>query len=146
MNGMEPNAVRKYFEPLDVFVTIRIFTTAEATRLFEHARIPNRRAFVDLVINACVAGASQQVLARLDPASDAAEKLYALCIEANPSLDIRKVAIPVSDSPAPEIHLLSHKSSEPRRNLDALRILERDLADRVLGQPPAVASVPRALR
>jgi ATP-dependent Clp protease ATP-binding subunit ClpA len=146
MNGMEPNAVRKYFEPLDVFVTIRIFTAPEAARLFENARLPNRRAFVDLIINACVAGASQHVLAKLDPSSDAAEKLYALCIEANPSLDIRKVSIPVSDSPAPEIHLLSHQSSAPRRNLDALRTLERDLADRVIGQPHAVASVARALR
>ena len=146
MNRMEPNAVRKYFEPLDVFVTIRIFTGAEAARLFENARLPNRRAFVDLIINACVAGGSQNVLARLDPASDAAERLYDLCIEANPALDIRKVSIPVSDSPSPEIHLLSHSSSAPRRNLDALRNLEQDLSNRVVGQPQAVSSVARALR
>jgi ATP-dependent Clp protease ATP-binding subunit ClpA len=146
MNRMEPNAVRKYFEPLDVFITIRIFTAAEAGRLFENAPLPNRRAFVDLIVNACVAGGSQNVLARLDPASDVAEKLYALCIEANPTLDIRKVAIPVSDGPAPEIHLLSHASAAPKRNLDALRSLEQDLANRVVGQPHAVSSVARALR
>jgi ATP-dependent Clp protease ATP-binding subunit ClpC len=146
MNRMEPSAVRKYFEPLDVFVTIRIFTTAEAGRLFENARLPNRRAFVDLIINACVARDPGNVLGRLDPASDAAEKLYALCVEANPSLDIRKVSIPVSDGPAPELHLLSHAGAPPRRNLDALRTLEHDLATRVVGQPQAVSSVARALR
>jgi ATP-dependent Clp protease ATP-binding subunit ClpC len=146
MNRMEPNAVRKYFEPLDVFVTIRIFTASEAARLFENARLPNRRAFVDLIVNACVAGASLEVLAKLDPASGAAEKLYALCIEANPTLDIRKISIPVSEGPAPEIHLLSHKASAPRRNLDALRTLEHDLGNCVVGQPHAVTVVARALR
>jgi len=146
MNRMEPSAVRKYFEPLDVFVTLRIFTAAEAARLFENARLPNRRAFVDLIVNACVVGGSENVLARLDPASDAAECLYALCIEANPHLDIRNVSIPVSEGPAPEIHLLSHASSTPRRNLDALRTLEQELASRVVGQPQAVSSVARALR
>lgn len=145
MNRMEPNAVRKYFEPLDVFVTIRIFTASEAARLFENARLPNRRAFVDLIINACVAGGSAHVLARLDPASDAAERLYALCIEANPALDIRKVAIPVSDGPTPELHLLGH-ASPPHRNFESLRTLEEDLGMRVVGQPQAVSSVARALR
>ena len=146
MNRMEPNAVRKYFEPLDVFVTIRIFTAAEAARLFENARLPNRRAFVHLVINACVAGDPENVLARLDPASEAAERLYALCIDANPPLDIRKVTIPVSEAPAPELHLLSHTGAAPRKNLDALRTLEQELATRVVGQPQAVSSVARALR
>jgi len=146
MNRMEPNAVRKYFEALDVFVTLRIFTAAEAARLLENARLPNRRAFVDLIVNACVAGGSENVLAKLDPASDAAERLYALCIEANPALDIRKVAIPVSDGPTPELHLLGHAAPAPRRNLDSLRTLEDDLATRVVGQPQAVSSVARALR
>jgi ATP-dependent Clp protease ATP-binding subunit ClpC len=147
MNRMEPSAVRKYFEPLDVFVTIRVFTAAEAGRLFENARLPNRRAFVDLVINACVVGGAESVFSRLDPASDAAERLYALCIEASPSLDIRSVSIPISEGPTPEIHLLSRASpAAPRRNLDALRNLENDLSHRVIGQPHAVSSVARALR
>jgi ATP-dependent Clp protease ATP-binding subunit ClpC len=143
---MEPNAVRKYFEPLDVFVTIRIFTASEAARLFENARLPNRRAFVDLIVNACVAGGSENVLARLDPASNAAERLYDLCIEANPALDIRKVAIPVSDGPTPELHLLGHASPTPRRHFESLRKLEEDLGTRVVGQAEAVSSVARALR
>ena len=56
------------------------------------------RAYVDLVLNACVVD-----LAQIDPAH--AEKLYETVVELNPALDIRKVVIPCT--PEGELHLLA---------------------------------------
>ncbi|HTF56774.1 MAG TPA: hypothetical protein VK661_06025, partial [Planctomycetota bacterium] len=147
MNRMEPNAVLKYFEPIDAFVKIRIFTAPEAARLLQDTRIANRRAFVDLVVNACVVNYTETVLSRVRPDADVPERigleerLYALCVEANPGLDLRAVSIPVSDSPQPELHLLNHVAPSARKSLESLRTIGDQLASRIVGQPQAVASV-----
>jgi len=152
MNRMEPNAVLKYFEPIDAFVKIRIFTAPEAARLLQDTRIANRRAFVDLVVNACVVNYTETVLSRVRPDADVPERigleerLYALCVEANPGLDLRAVSIPVSDSPQPELHLLNHVAPSARKSLESLRTIGDQLASRIVGQPQAVASVSRALK
>ena len=147
---MEPNAVLKYFEPIDAFVKIRLFTGDEAAALFRNTRIANRRAFVDLVVNACVVNYTETVLSKIGaslPDRFAMEdRLYALCVEASPSLDLNKIAIPVSDQPQAEIHLLEHASPARKRNLESLRTLEDELANRVIGQPQAVSAVARALK
>jgi ATP-dependent Clp protease ATP-binding subunit ClpC len=152
MIRMEPNAVLKYFEPIDAFVKIRLFTGAEAAALFRNTRISNRRAFVDLVVNACVVNYTESVLARLGSGASLPDRfaledrLYELCVEANPSLDLKKIAIPVSEEPQAEIHLLEHAAPSRTRNLESLRSLEDELANRVIGQPQAVSAVARALK
>lgn len=147
MNHPEPNAVLRYFEPTDGFVRLRVFTAPEIAGLFEHAHLPNRRAYVDLVVNACVVDLAGTVLARsAEDRAVIADRLFELCVEANPGLDLRKIAIPVKDEPAPTLHLLRHVPADAPRTFSSLRGLEQDLADRVVGQPEAVGAVARALR
>ncbi len=145
MMRIEPNAVLKYFEPVDGFVKIRRFTDAEVQTLLRDARVATRRAYVDLVVNAAVIHYTDAVFLRIAEAPDAVDKLYALCVEVSPALDIRRVSIPVAEARQPEIHLLGRAEAPAPRALDGLRDLEDRLGRRIIGQEHAVTSVTRAV-
>ncbi len=153
MFRMESNVVLKYFEPIDAFVKIRIFTDEEATRLLATNRITDKRSYVGLVLNASLLHYHDQILPRLAQAETLSarfaleERLYALCIEVNPSLDIRSVTIPAVDEESSEIHLLDQpKLLAPRPRLERWRDLEAELSRRIIGQEEAIAGVSRALK
>ena len=138
MIRVEPNVVLRYFEPIDAFVKVRLFTQAEAGNLLKDARISNRRAYVDLVLNACVIE-----LAQIDPVH--ADKLYDTVVELNPALDIKRVVIPCA--PEGELHLLgSPTAPSPAPDFRRLRDMEDELSRRVVGQERAIASVSRAVK
>jgi ATP-dependent Clp protease ATP-binding subunit ClpC len=139
MIRVETNVVLKYFEPVDAFIKVRLFTEAEVRNLLRNARITGRRTYIDLVLNACVVD-----LAQIDPVH--AEKLYDVVAELNPAMDIRRVVIPVAPSPSNEIHLLDEPAPAPVRDFQKLRDMEDELARRVIGQERAIASVSRAVK
>ena len=98
---MDGNVVLKYCGLLDEFVKIRVFTDAELKELLKVAVVPNRTAYRQLVVNACImdlaavflAGGSSREAA---PAREKVEEaLYGLCVEVNPKLDIHQVTIPL---------------------------------------------------
>jgi ATP-dependent Clp protease ATP-binding subunit ClpC len=136
MIRVETNVVLKYFEPVDAFVKIRLFTETEIRNLLRDARITNRRAYIDLVVNACV-------VTPFDPLH--AEKLYDAVVELNPALDIRHVVIPCGDEKPSELHLIGAPAPAPR-DFRRLRDMEEELSRRVVGQDRAIASVSRAVK
>ena len=138
MIRVETNVVLKYFEPVDAFVKVRLFTDAEVRNLLKNAKITGRRAYIDLVLNACVVD-----LAQIDPVH--AEKLYEVVAELNPAIDIRRVVIPVAPSASNELHLLDEPAA-PARDFRRLRDMEDELGRRVIGQERAISSVSRAVK
>jgi ATP-dependent Clp protease ATP-binding subunit ClpA len=133
---MEPNVVLKYFEPLDSFVKIRVFTIEETGHLLRTARITDRRSYVGLVLNACVLELGPRLM-------EHERALYDLCVEVNPSLDIRKIAIAAPAEPSP-IHLL--EQAPEKRDYRRLQDMEDALARRIVGQDGAIAAVSRAVK
>lgn len=149
----EGNIVLKYFEPVDAFVKIRVFTPEEVARLLTANRITDKRSYVGLVLNACLLHYHDQILPRVTQLESIAdrfaveERLYALCIEVNPALDIRSITIPAVDQETSEIHLLDQpKLVDARRGLDRLRDMEAQLSRRIIGQDEAIAGVSRAIK
>jgi ATP-dependent Clp protease ATP-binding subunit ClpC len=138
MIHMEPSVVLKYFDPLDVFVKVRRFTADEISRLLASPRISDRRGYVGLVLNACVLNLTPRHL-------EHEEALYSLCVDVNPSLDIRKVTLSAAEEPS-SIHLLDKPSDPAPRDYRRLRDLESELSRRVVGQEAAISSVSRAVR
>lgn len=144
MIRMEPNAVRRFFAPIDDFVTLRVFTASEIEGLLRNAKIGSKREYIGLVLNAVVVRYGELVARRgFDPSHE--EALLRLCAEVNPALDLAKVVLPVAEPGS--IHLLEAGSAAlPSPSFDTLRHLEDELARRVVGQPEAIASVSRAVK
>jgi len=153
MFRMESGVVRKYFEPIDAFVKIRVFTPEETARLLSTSRITDKRSYLGLVLNACLLHYHDQVLPRLEQGHGIADRdsleegLYALCVEVNPHLDIRRVTIPDTEETSSEIHLLDHpKSLGSSARPESLKEMESELSRRIIGQDDAIASVARAVK
>ena len=146
MIRFETNVVRKFFDPIDLFVKIRVFTADEIAQLLRSNSIVNRQSYMDLVINACMVNYSEEVLPRMPMGQHALEdKLYALCIEVNPGLDIKSITLPATQNEHSELHLLEQKGDGPV-TLDRLGALEEELRRRIIGQDVAIRAVSRALR
>jgi ATP-dependent Clp protease ATP-binding subunit ClpC len=136
---MEPDVVLKYFDPLDAFLRIRRFSADEVSRLLRTAHLTDRRSYVGLVVNACVAGPEA-----LDVRH--AEDLYRLCIEVNPGLDIHRVSVRASGAPGEGIHLLEQSSAPAAPDFRRLHDMEAELSRQVVGQDAAIAAVSRAVK
>ena len=152
MIRMETDVVLRYCEPLDLFVKIRIFTKTEVGELLKCQPIPNRKGYQDLILNACLIdynGALFPGIRRVQDLNERCrveESLYQLCIEANPALDIRQVAIPAVAAPSSELHLLEDRTPARRRDYRRLEGMEEAIGERVIGQAPAVHAVCRAVK
>jgi ATP-dependent Clp protease ATP-binding subunit ClpC len=150
MIRMQTNLVLRYFEPLDVFLKIRIFTPEEARKLVETSNITNRRSYQDLVINACVVNYSETVLSKLP--GDVNERLqieqqaYRLCVEVNPHLDINVISIP-APAQTSHLHLLEPRATPIiQRDYTRFKNMEQELAKRIVGQERAIRAVSRAVK
>jgi ATP-dependent Clp protease ATP-binding subunit ClpC len=149
MIRFETNVVKKYFEPLDLFVKIRVFTADEIQHLLKSSTIMNRQSYMDLVINACMVSYNDEVLPKMAALQHASveEKLYELCIEVNPGLDIRKITLPAGQEEHSELHLLEQGNRpDSLVSMDRLAALDAELRRRIIGQDQAISAVSRALR
>lgn len=156
------NVVLKYCGLLDEFVKIRVFTDAELKELLRVAVVPNRTAYRQLVVNACIMDLAAVFLAgtfarETAPARDKVEEaLYALCVEVNPKLDIHQVTIPLVGREATRepVALIGEPkplpaAAAPRRlpfGLDQVASLAGALRQRVIGQDGAIDTLARAVR
>lgn len=149
MYRLETGVVRKYFEPLDLFLKVRIFTAEEICRLLQASTITNKKSYMDLVINACIVNYNDEVLPRIREKGQLSvaidEALYQLAIDVNPGLDIRKITIPAQESEKSELHLLDRGSPLPL-GTEKLAHLEAELKRRIVGQDSAIESVVRAIK
>jgi ATP-dependent Clp protease ATP-binding subunit ClpC len=146
MIRMEPNVILKYFEALDAFIKLRVFSDTETSKIIPLESISNRRSYVDLILNLCVVDYHSQILPRLE--RESTEALYELCIDVNRHLDIRYVALPVEDESTQDtIHLIEQKTRTGwEQDLSMLRSLEDRLQTRVIGQDHAVKTVATAVK
>ncbi|HUR28681.1 MAG TPA: AAA family ATPase [Planctomycetota bacterium] len=141
--------VHRYLLPIDAFVRIR---QLERGALPLRARPGlDRASYRKLVLEACCPEFGPEPaaeLARLCPEDSLAAEdlLYQLCIEVNPSLDIHTVRL-TDDGADPAAEPRAEERETPtreaaRRDLTRrVRGLEERLAERVIGQPRAIAEV-----
>ncbi len=168
MMPLQFDVVLKYFSALDEFIKVRVFAEREIPSLLKVTHIDSKRAYQQLVINACVLRYHEEVLPairRQDERPGSAGsidveriegQLYDLCVEANPKLDIREVTLPVARATeeGEALHLIDEEEQtdvEPRLavpaiDLSRLRDLERRLRALVVGQDEAVGVLSRAVQ
>lgn len=149
MYRLETGVVKKYFEPLDLFLKVRIFTTEEISRLLQASNVTNKKSYLDLVINACIVNYNDEVLPRIREKGQLSvsidEALYQLAIDVNPGLDIRKITIPALETEKSELHLLDKGNPLPV-GTEKLSRLEDELKRRIVGQDSAIESVVHAIK
>ncbi len=150
-------SVWRYFDLADCFVQI-LLVDESALQLADRPGI-NRAGYRRLVIDACMPefrGDVEDAIERLFPEDPlmVEDLLYQLCIEVNPALDIHEVRLTVdhsrpgraaAQSPSNDRHAPEVEAALDRLRTRALTV-ERRLAEEVLGQERAVASVARAVR
>ncbi|MBI5366818.1 MAG: ATP-dependent Clp protease ATP-binding subunit [Planctomycetes bacterium] len=154
MIRMEPNIVLRYCEGIDEFVKVRVFTNEEIAELLHVKKIPSKRSYQQLVVNACIVGYNDlvapkiAVIESLERRMGAEERVYQVCIEANPNLDISQVALPVPGEERAELHLFDNVPAlaAPARDHTRLQGLEGELGRRVIGQEEAIQTVSRVVR
>src|SRR6185295_14940810 len=97
----EVNTVMKFVDGLDSFVKFRIFSQDELQVLLKDAAITDRRSYIDLVLEYCVARIPDAARRKMEVGSDKFEHirevLYDVCVGLNPALDIHKVVLPVGE-------------------------------------------------
>jgi len=146
----ETGLVRKYFEPMDSFVTLRAYTRAEAYDLLRGVDASSKRKYLHAIVEACVVDYRESVRPVLaesfgEPSVEDVEvALYQCCIEANPCLEIHSVMIPV-ETPA------AQREPAPERasifgDVASVAGIEDRLAGRVFGQDEAVSLVSSAVK
>ncbi len=148
MIRFQPRIVKRFFEPLDAFVKIRLFTEDEVDQLLRDAQLTDRKSYLDLVLNACVVGYNDEVLPELSKKPvDHGRGLYDLCVSVNPALDLNRISIPVEEEPRGELHLLQGPVAPPASSeFERLNTVEAELKRRIIGQDEAIHAVTRAIR
>ena len=103
MSQTDCRMVLKYCEIIDEFIKVRVFTDEDLSDLLDVKTVPNKKAYLQLVINACVINYHDEILPlfkkfnRVYKPEALEELLYQICVEVNPHMEIHQVAIPFED-------------------------------------------------
>src|SRR5512137_762236 len=92
--------VMKYVDRLDAFIKFRVFSHEELQAFLKEARISDRRSYLELVVQKCVAWLPERARNRMaenGAPENVQEVLYEACVGLNPGLDIRRVLVPVAE-------------------------------------------------
>ena len=151
MIRLEPSMVMKYVEGLDAFVKFRIYSRDAIHNVLREARITDRRSYVNLVMETCVAQLPNQAKSELEVGGERREllreTLFEMCVSLNPDLDIHKVMLPAPeeipdmDALEPDTELEFAKDFRP---YDPKQLAE-SLRRKVIGQDNAVGLVANAV-
>jgi len=149
------NVILKYCEILDEFVKVRVFTDDDIAELLKIREIPNRGAYQQLVVNACIVNYLDEVVPlfkkqnRVYKTTALEELLYQICVEVNPQLEIHQVALPMNGDglQSGQLHLLAQpglrNQKASKRDLDRV---EQELRRAIIGQDAAVDAVVKSFR
>lgn len=143
MFQQDSGTVMKYVDRLDAFIKFRVFSPEELQEFLKEARISDRRSYLELVVQKCVAWLPDRARSRMaenGTPEGVQEILYEACVGLNPGLDIRRVLVPVVDEAATQV--------SPKKS--AVKPFTRDglveaLGRRVVAQDEAIAAVAAAL-
>jgi ATP-dependent Clp protease ATP-binding subunit ClpC len=133
----------KYVDRLDAFIKFRVFSPEELQELLKEAQISDRRSYLELVVQKCVAWLPERARSRMaenGAPENVQEILYEACVGLNPGLDIRRVLVPVTEE--------ARKQTSPRKS--AIKPFVRGnlveaLRRRVVAQDEAIGAVAAAL-
>lgn len=135
--------VMKYVDRLDAFIKFRVFSHEELQAFLKEARISDRRSYLELVVQKCVAWLPERARNRMaenGAPENVQEILYEACVGLNPGLDIRRVLVPVAEELATQTSTRkSAIKSFTREKLTAA------LRRRVVAQDQAIEAVVAAL-
>ncbi len=156
----QPTVIMKYFEQLDRFLRIRVFTREQIEIILREAEVADKTAYLKMVIRASIVRYNEEV----DPAvrdrfgseyyQDVDVALYQTCIDVNPRLEIHQVNIPIvnptKEDLGPQVPVRT-RSDDPANlyepdSLQAKRIRLATLPEMIVGQYAAVDSVTRAIQ
>ncbi len=155
MSHHDCNIVLKYCEIVDEFIKVRIFSDDDVSELLCVKSVPNKKAYQQLVVNACIVKYIDEVLPLFKKINrvyklDALEELlYQICVEVNPHLEIHQVSIPIEDD---EVgfgcpHLIN---SKPKKNKNSFQKkifeIEEKLSSMIIGQQEVVHTVSNAVK
>ncbi|MBL8843700.1 MAG: ATP-dependent Clp protease ATP-binding subunit [Planctomycetes bacterium] len=153
--SVDCNVILKYCEILDEFVKVRVFTEEDITELLKVRETPNRNAYQQLIVTACVVNFHDEVVPlfkkqnRVYKAAALEELLYQICVEVNPQLEIHQVALPLQGDgmQSGHLHLLAtpglKNQKESKRDLDRV---EGELRKAIIGQDAAIDAVVKSFR
>ena len=149
----EFNLVLKYCEALDEFVRIRIYSDAEIHRVLEQATVADKAQYQRRVVDLCILDYNSELRNGLEQVKtagglpDIEELLYLLAVDVNPGLEIHQVQVPVAADAGPEQDLaLAPLVRKPKKQLERIMVMDRELKRRVIGQDRAVEVVTRAIK
>ena len=153
--SVDCNVILKYCEILDEFVKVRVFTDDDIAELLKLREVPNRSAYQQLVVNACIVNFHDEVVPlfkkqnRVYKTTALEELLYQICVEVNPQLEIHQVALPMQGEAQQSGHLQLLASPGLRNQRASKRDLDRaesDLRRAIIGQDGAIDTVVKSFR
>lgn len=152
---MECRVVLKYCEIIDEFIKVRLFTDEDICDLLCVKSVPNKKAYQQLVINACVINYHDDILplfkkfSKIYKPEALEELLYQICVEVNPHLEIHQVSIPFEDESGGlgRLHLIFEKDQKQNREFQKkIQQIESQLGSMIIGQDGAVHVVSQAIK
>lgn len=153
-----PTIIMKYFEPLDCFLRIRVFTREKIQGLLRNCSVSDKTAYLELVIRSCIVGFADQIQLYIreqfgpEYYGDIKIGLYQACMDVNPRLEIHQVSIPIVD---PNDHDSDQASSPAQSGQEqamaglyqpSVPTKLESLPRLIAGQEKAIDAVSRALR
>ncbi len=152
---MECRVVLKYCEIIDEFIKVRLFTDEDICDLLSVKSVPNKKAYQQLVINACVINYHEDILplfkkfSKIYKPEALEELLYQICVEVNPHLEIHQVSIPFEDESGGlgRLHLMFEKDQQQNSEFQKkIQQIETQLGNMIIGQDGAIHIISQSIK
>ncbi len=153
--SVDCSVILKYCEIIDEFIRVRVFTEEDIGELLQVKNVPNKSAYQQLVVNACIVNFHDEVLPRFKKlnrvykSSALEELLYQICVEVNPHLEIHQVSLPIDDpgGDSGQLHLLQPgRARNQRQSRQNLARIEQSLHRSIIGQEAGIQHIMKAIR
>ena len=144
----------KFCESLDRFVQIREFTEDEINKIFKNINITDKKSYKRLIISTAIVNYIEEISPLVFGNNNYSlfgeiteQELYNLCIQVNPSLDIKNVTITLERSDEEGITTIDGELPEEEEDItERLINMEMHLRKRIVGQEEAIKVVSQAIR
>ena len=144
----------KYFESIDKFIRIRVFTKAQLSPVLAQCKAKSKARYVEFVVAVTI----PDFLETLKPAiqaqygpeyhEDVLVSLYQTCVDVNPNLEVHQVGIPIyaEAQTGPDGEIPDDIFDPPKFKPVSPNLAKRALRKRVVGQDDAIDAFVRFWR
>ncbi|MGM0606839.1 MAG: AAA family ATPase [Candidatus Muiribacteriota bacterium] len=146
----------KFCESLDRFVQIREFTEDETNKIFKNINITDKKSYKRLIISTAIVNYLEEIAPLVFGNNNYSlfgeiteQELYNLCIQVNPSLDIKNVTITMEREENAGIKAIDgekEKEEDDRDITERMINMEKYIRKRLVGQEEPVKGVCQAIR